>query len=487
MVRSWRSASPVPSGSRSSGGRNSHGLRSQGGGVLMSRTLGLLCIVALVAAAPASSGAKDDSSPERELEQQLLQAAAQSRHAVWYRNGEFSGPGWDLLLEEGRHARFFLVGEEHGVAEIPAVVRELFRGLQPAGYRQLAIEISPPMARVLDELARPPDGLDQLTGFFCEHPPGVAFFTLREEAELLAAVRAMIPDGAPVLWGLDYEVSADRYLLDRVRQRARGRAPRAAAEALYAMSAAAWESLLETRNPAAFFSFATPPEAMDELRRVWPDPDPESALTLDVIEQTLAINQLFVTGRNWESNERRAQLNRAQLLRHWNEALATGEAPRVLFKFGASHMLRGRNMTEVFDVGNLAAEMAAAEGSKAFHLLVVGGPGTEHAVFDPAALTYVPAPVGLANASGLSAIVSVGLPEGFTLVDLRRLRPLLSAARTRSADPELMRYVHGFDALLILGGSTPAEPLPAGRTHCARKAPTSAISRAHAGSVSGMM
>jgi hypothetical protein len=426
----------------------------------MSKLPGITCIAVLVGAVAASTNAQDSTSVVEDFEQQLLQAAAQSRHAVSYRNGEFSGPGWELLLEEGRHARFFLVGEEHGVAEIPAVVRELFRALQPAGYRQLAIEISPPMASVLDELARSPDGLDRLTGFFREHPPGVAFFTLREEAELLTAVRAMIPDGAPVLWGLDYEVSADRYLLDRVRQRARGRAPRAAAEALYAMSTAAWESVLETRNPAAFFSFSTPPEAMDELRRVWPNPDPESALILEVIEETLAINLLFVTGRNWESNERRAQLNRTQFLRHWNEARAAGEAPRVLFKFGASHMLRGRNMTEVFDLGNLTAEMAAAEGSKAFHLMVVGGPGTEHAVFNPADLTYVPAPVSLANASGLSAIVSQGLPEGFTLVDLRRLRPLLSVARTRSVDPELMRHVHGFDALLILNGSTPAELLP---------------------------
>ena len=120
---------------------------------------------------------------------------------------------------------------------------------------------------------------------------------------------------------------------------------------------------------------------MAGLRQAWPDPDPESALALDVIQETLAINQLFLTNHNWESNERRAQLNRRNFLRHWNEARTGGSAQRVMFKFGASHMIRG----------------------------------------------------------------------------LRPLRPLFSAARTKKSDPELMRIVHGFDAILVLTGSRPSQ------------------------------
>ena len=131
-----------------------------------------------------------------------------------------------------------------------------------------------------------------------------------------------------------------------------------------------------------------------------------------------------------------------------------------MFKFGASHMIRGRNVTEVFDLGNLASEIAAAEGSQSFHLLVVGGAGTQHAIFNPVELRYVPAPVDLSEEEGLQPIVAQALPEGFTLIDLRPLRPLLSAARTKTANPELMRIVHGFDAILILTGSGPSQALP---------------------------
>lgn len=402
-------------------------------------------------------------APQPTLEERLATRAAESRHAVTFRDGTFSGPGWDLLVAEGREARFFLVGEEHGVAEIPALVRELFRALQTAGYRHLAIEVSPPTAAELDRLARGTDALERLAAHYRAHPPGVPFFTQKEEAELLVAARAAAAGPGPVLWGLDYEMSADRFLLDGVRRRAPEGPAREAAEALYQKSVAAWETVLETRNPAAFFSFANSPEILADLRRAWPQPDAESALVLDVLEETLAVNRLFAERRGWESNERRAQLNRRNFLRYWDQAQAArrdGEAlPRVLFKFGASHMVRGRTMTEVFDLGSLAAEMAAAEGSRSFHLLVVGGAGTQHAVFNPVALRYEPAPVELAAEPALRPLVSQALPEGYTLIDLRPLRPLLSAARTRTADPELMRIVHGFDALLILTGSRPSQPL----------------------------
>lgn len=422
--------------------------------------LACVALIALTSLAPTSAQAPVPQPAAASLDTRLAEAAAQHRHAVAFRDGTFSGPGWDLLLSEGRRSRYVLLGEEHGVAEVPVVARELFRALQPAGYRHLAIEVSAPMARVLDDLARGPDGLAQLSAFFREHPPGVPFFTLREEAELLVAARAMVDGQAPVLWGLDYEVMADRYLLDRVRTRAPAGPAKAAADALYERSAAAWTKVSETKNPAGFFSFSTPPEALAGLRRDWPDPDAESALALHVIEESLAINQFFVQGRNWESNDRRARLNRAQLLRHLEDARARGEAPRVLFKFGANHMLRGRNSTEVFDLGNLVSEMATAEGTNTFHLLVAGGAGSRHAVFNPVELRYMAAPTGLVSSLGLDAIAGQALEEGFTLIDLRPLRPLLSGAVTKTAHPELMRVVHGFDAILVLTGSGASSGLP---------------------------
>jgi hypothetical protein len=424
---------------------------------------GLLGLMALtIAGAAWGQAPATPAAPTPTFAENLAAKAAQNRYPVALKDGALSGRGWEMLLEEGRKSRFFLVGEEHGIAEVPLVVRELFRALQPAGYSHLALEISPPMAQALDATVRGEDGVGKLAKFFTDNPPGVAFYTLQEEAGMLAAVRAVpgVATGTtPVLWGLDYEMMADHYLFDGVRRRAPEGVAKAAAEALYEKSGAAFAKVVKDHNPSAFFSFSNPPEIFAELRRAWPQPDPESARALDTIETTLAINQLFAAGRGWESNDLRARFNRGNFLRALNEAKAAGEKePRVIFKFGANHMTRGRNMTEVFDLGNLAAEIAAAEGSQAYHLMVVGGAGTEHAIFNPMALTYEPAPVELAVEEAMKPLFDQALPEGWTLIDLRALRPLLSDART--TDPELMRMVHGYDGLLILSGSHASRPLP---------------------------
>ena len=417
--------------------------------------MGLAALVVSTFPAPAQEPAP--AAPT--FEERVAAKAAENRYAVAFKDGAFSGPGWELLLEQGRTSRFFLIGEEHGIAEVPAVVRELFRALQPAGYRHLALEISPPMAGALDEAARGADGLQKLSKLYADYAPGVAFYTLREEAELLAAARAAVPGRDPVLWGLDYEMMADRYLLDGLRKRAPEGPARVAAEALYEKSAAAIKTVIETGNPGAFFSFSNQPEIFADLRKAWPSPDAESAVTLDVLQETLAINQLYATGHNWESNQRRAQLMRRDFLRYWDAEKAKKPLPRVMLKFGGSHMLRGRNITEVYDLGNLLSEMAAADGTQAFNLVVIGGPGTEHATFNPVKLTYEPAPIELAAEKYLQPIVGQALPDGYTLIDLRALRPLFTADRATTVDPELMRLVHGYDAMLILTGSHASKPL----------------------------
>jgi len=50
-------------------------------------------------------------------------------------------------------------------------------------------------------------------------------------------------------------------------------------------------------------------------------------------------------------------------------------------------------------------------------------------------------------------------PDAFTLIDLRPLRPLVFGQRHEALDADLMRTIHGFDALLVLTGSTASADL----------------------------
>lgn len=56
-------------------------------------------------------------------------------------------------------------------------------------------------------------------------------------------------------------------------------------------------------------------------------------------------------------------------------------------------------------------------------------------------------------AAGLEAITDQANPDTFTLIDLRPTRPLLSRAH-EGISSNLMQLVHGYDAVLVMSGST---------------------------------
>ena len=103
-------------------------------------------------------------------------------------------------------------------------------------------------------------------------------------------------------------------------------------------------------------------------------------------------------------------------------------------------------------------EAAALEDGQAFHLLVLPGVGAATAVFNPSTWSYDPAPPKDGYMEGLEPILGAADPDAFTLIDLRPLRPLLGRWR-EDTHPELMRAVHGFDAMLVMSGSSPSTNL----------------------------
>lgn len=416
---------------------------------------GLVGLAAGSAQARTQTPAPAQTAPS--LDDRLAARASENRHRLDFVDGRFSGPGWDFLIDEGRKARFFLLGEEHGIAENPRLAAALFAGLAPAGYDTLAIETSPLMAAELDRAAV--GGVDGLRQLFADPRSQAAFFSMREEAEMLAAIRAAGPQGRPVLWGLDYDVAADRLAIARLNARPKPAAAAAALASLEAASAASWAQYEATRGPQHIFNFSGDPALVRAVREAWPDADAEAVWMLTVLEETLEINRLFLTGRGHASNQRRADLNKANLFRYWRQARSEGRTPRAMFKFGASHMVRGLNMTEAFDLGTTIPELAALEGGSTFSLMVLPGRGRSVAAFDPTAWTYRQGPPRDDYAAGLEPVAGQAFGDAFTVIDLRPLRALLPGGRTAGVNRELVRMVHGFDGLLVMSGSSPSQNL----------------------------
>lgn len=415
----------------------------------------LLASGGLIAAAPAAGAFAHQSKPSAAADDRLIARAVETRRRLDFDGARFSGAAYEWLVSQGRSAQFFLLGEEHGIAENPRLAAQLFGDLVPAGYSRVAIEISPPMAFEIDR-ALQRGGADGVRALFADEGARVAFFGMREEVEWLAAARRSVPGNTPMLWGADYEVAADRKLIARLVDKRKPAAAQRALEALAAASGASWAEYARTRDLTRTLGFAGDPALVRAVREAWPRRDAETDWILETLEETQEINRLWVSRQGLASNQRRAALLRRNFLRHWHAERRAGRSPRVMLKFGSSHMVRGLTGVQTFDLGTLVPEIAAIEGRTSFNLLVVPGRGSQTAVLDPTTFRYAPAAPKDGYLEGLQGLANAVWQDAFTLFDTHLLRPLASS---RSTDPELMRAIHGFDAILVMSGSHPSANL----------------------------
>lgn len=380
----------------------------------------------------------------------LLDALRRNRLPLTMGDGP-AGRGWDWLLEQARNARFTLIGEEHGVAETAQLSAALFKALRASGYSRMAIELSPIIARDIETAARR-DGLQGIMDFFAR-PDTWSPMYLREEARFLASVVSAAPKNERVLWGFDRELFSDRYLISRLE----ARAPRSARESFTRLKEASTSSWAQREtNPGPPFLFAQDPALVSAVRAAWPNPDGESDTILRTLEESLAINAVARTGTAWDSAERRAQWMRGNLAARLSERRGRASPPKVVLKFGYNHMIRGANYVNIFDVGAMTDEVAALSGGRAFHILVLPGPGSRQAVLGPGR-SFVSVSSDefdefRAGDQRLTRVLSNADATGHEVIDLRPLRTLAMRG-LEGWNADVVRTIHGYDAAVIWKGA----------------------------------
>ena len=366
-------------------------------------------------------------------------------------DGRPAGRGWDWLVQRAREARFTLIGEEHGVAETAQLSGALFSALRGSGYSRMAIELSPMIAQDIETAARR-NGLQGILDFFAR-PDTWSPMYLREEAQLMASVVNAAPKNERVLWGFDREIFSDRYLISRLESRVPARARESFAR-LKEASTNAGALQQQGKGPPFLFS-GQGPAIVSAVRAAWPNPDHESDTILRTLEESLAINAVAQTGTAWDSSERRAQWMRnafAERLRERGRALP----PKVLMKAGYNHMIRGLNYVNIFDVGAMPDEVAGESGGRAFHIIVLPGPGSRQAVLGPGrsfnSVSSDEFDEFRAGDQRLTRVLSNANAAGHEVIDLRALRPL-AVRGLESWNSDVMKTIHGYDAAVIWKGA----------------------------------
>ncbi|MGE5802115.1 MAG: hypothetical protein ACM358_07640 [Gemmatimonadota bacterium] len=380
---------------------------------------------------------------------QLLAALQANRLPLTMSAGRPAGPGWDFLVQEAGNARFTLIGEEHGVAETAQLAAALFSALRPSGYGRVAVELSPPIAQDIEVAARRNGGGVQGIAEFLKTPGIFTFYNMQEEAQFLADVVAAGPRNERVLWGLDREIFGDRYLISKLEPKVPPGA-RAAFARLKEASTNAQAKNARTGNPDDLFFLSQDSALASALRAAWPNPDPESDVVMRTIEASLAIETAERAGGAWPYMQRRSQWGRSNLA-----ALLRTGSQKILMKFGYNHMIRGANYFNGFDLGTMADEVAALTGERAFHILVLPGPGSRQAVLGGSGFGSVASDSVDEMRAGdqrLTRVLSNANATGHEVIDLRPLRGLAMRG-LESWNADVVRTIHGYDAVVIWKGA----------------------------------
>lgn len=383
-----------------------------------------------------------------ELKQQFQETLAASRMTVDMREGRLSGPGAAFLKARAGDAQFVLLGEEHGVATIADTARALFADVNAAGYRHFAIEVDPWMTAKLEATLRR-GGTKALAAFLRgeEAKFSIPFYNWSAEAALAeAAVRANA-DATPALWGLDQLfIGAAGLLLRDVATQASSADARALAKTLADQAKGNLEFLGKVDL-----------EQLRTLRGLLGgDADRSLAQLVDDMILSARIYQPFVSGQGlsvYAANLERENLMKRTFLARLHEAeTRDGKMPKVLFKFGANHMMRGLSSTHVPSLGTFVTDFALAHGQRTFSVVLLCGAGTKTGDFQgnegECELPFATSFPDLAGHVGT---------DGPTLFDLSTWKD--KPRRWAHLSPDVKEMIWAYDAILFVPNGRPAKAL----------------------------
>jgi hypothetical protein len=374
-------------------------------------------------------------------------------------DGDFSGPGWRLIVDEAAKARIIAVGEDHITREVPEFVGALCDVIGPQGLAAMAFEVGPEVARFVQAGLLAPDHKARMADLTRRYPDSVAFLNVAEENDL--ATRCAMSSGAGPefqIWGLDQEFfGAGGWLLDKILQEPLSADARAAVQALRAEEQSDAAAARASGDPSKLFIFRVSDTALQATY---------GALTRGGDETSRRLLQSLITThhiyRENLDNPRQSNLDRALLLKKnlaghlaaWTDKGARG---KLLLKFGEWHIYRGYNPLDERDLGNYVAEYADVNLGPSLHIAVMGSRGV-HASYGGYARPFDHAPFVLAeddHYTWMKAAAEAAEPTGWTVFDLRRLR----GHRTKDIPEEWRRLADGYDILVLAPEISPATRL----------------------------
>lgn len=369
-------------------------------------------------------------------EDAFLQLARENLKTIEYDGSEFSGEGWQAVLDNTQKSQNVLIGEDHFSNEIPAFASAL---AQSTTFDNLFIEVDPYSTQIIENSIRnlSPSGRE---AFNKEFSHLFLFYALKPEYEFLEKV---VGSGTNLLGSEQVVAYADRLIFNKLA----GESSQPEMKEIYLdimqKSRSHLDSFLE--NPQNPMYFMTPEfgQQLDKLEAL--DIGEYEKGLIEDIKYSIAIYTKM-------SHKMRVRL----LLHQVMDVYPEWKDKRNLFKFGANHMARGESLLTVFDIGNLVANITESNFKESYHLMIVGESGLLGTPFKSFPATKL--------ASGedhplsfLKPFFDITEGKDWSYFDLRELRKAFNKKQFQIENDSLRRVINGFDALVIIPEVTAAE------------------------------
>lgn len=406
------------------------------------KQLGMSALSGLLLSATAAAQAPPPA-PTAPVDTAFVRLLRKHQTSLTATGAQLSGPGWDRLQQDIRKSALVLVGEDHGMAEIPAFTQAVGQVLQPKVY---VAEIDRYQARDLTRLvaqAGPP------TPFLKQYPMSLSFYSWAEEFELARALRAQ---GAALV-GVDQAgFAAPGRLLTLMAEAATGKAARAYLRPLAAKVQAQDRAALVSGHYERVAVLTLRPATLDSLRTLTRAEAPELRRMLQDLETSVGIFQASSAGKPG-SHQTRINLMKRNLLAELQPYQVAGQPlPPMLFKFGAYHVGRGRSIWgDIYDVGNLAVNLADVHDQKTLHIFVAGKQGRKVTGQNPDDFSKNSTAYSMADEAMLRPFMAA-TPAGaaWQVFDVRPLRRAMLYKGLPVPDQELQATLLDFDYVVII-------------------------------------
>ena len=385
-----------------------------------------------------------------------ISAAPPQTFGLEVKDGKLAGPGAEMIRSELTKAQFILWGEEHGFADSPIVLRAIARESKPLGFKYHVVEVGPLSTRMIRETLSK-EGLTGLHKIVHEVPLGIPFLSLKDDAELASDFLGADSKAAPFLIGIDQEfIGSPTFHLKRLveiapEEKARATAEKLLSEEKEATAKGDQKNFFMTRfKEADFDALAAQFKGQEEAQNI-----------IAELKESAAIYQLWMSGRNYENNARRARLLAKNFLAAY-KSIAEAQ-PKIVFKMGLEHVALGTTGVNTFDVGTLASSIARLDGQNALRIAFLPA-GGQVAGFSPKAGNPVTVePYESKEVSEFFTSIGIdrsALPnEGWTLVPLEPVRQTLDNKGINALKPFSRFVLLGYDYVVTTPDAKPGVSL----------------------------